>query len=141
MKHASLWIVGLLAAYPLTNTTAQVSEPSRITALRISESIRVDGDLTEAAWAQAQRITNFTQRELTEGDPVSERTEVSILYDEHSLYIGFWGYDRNPESLVARLMERDDVGVSLTHDDTALLDRGRLGLVQPVEHTRFRVDV
>jgi len=107
MRHSPFWIAILFGSFPFTNTAAQVSEPSRIQALPISESIRVDGVLTEPAWEQAKRITNFTQRELTEGEPVSERTEVAILYDERSLYVGFWGFDRNPEALVARKMERD----------------------------------
>ena len=79
MRHAPVWIAGLLAAFSFANASAQVSEPRRIQALRISESIRVDGVLTEPVWEQAQRITNFTQRELTEGEPVTERTEVAIL--------------------------------------------------------------
>ena len=107
MRHAPVWIAGLLAAFSFANASAQVSEPSRIQALRISESIRVDGVLTEPVWEQAQRITNFTQRELTEGEPVTERTEVAILYDESSLYVGFWGFDREPEALIARKMKRD----------------------------------
>ncbi len=86
---------------------AQVSEPDSLQAHRITESIRVDGMLTEPAWARAQHITNFMQRELNLGQPVTERTEVAILYDDHSLYVGFWGYDRDPGALVAKKMERD----------------------------------
>jgi hypothetical protein len=107
MKHVPVWIAALLSAFSFANVSAQISEPSRIQALRMSEPIRVDGVLTEPVWEQAQRITNFTQRELTEGEPVTERTEVAILYDERSLYVGFWGFDRNPEELIARRMERD----------------------------------
>jgi len=86
---------------------AQVSEPNVIHAYPITEMIRTDGVLNEPAWDQAKHINNFTQRELNEGEPVTERTEVAILYDKRSLYIGFWGYDRDPKGLIARKMERD----------------------------------
>ncbi len=102
------WVLAAVgASFVSAPVVAQVSEPSEIHAYRITESIRIDGDLNEPAWEQATHIHNFTQRELSEGDPVTERTEVAILYDERNLYIGFWGYDRNPKGIIARKMQRD----------------------------------
>ena len=60
----------------------------------------VDGRLDEGVWARAQPVTDFFQRELVEGDPVSERTEVRIVADEEALYIGAWLYDRTPDQVV-----------------------------------------
>lgn len=68
---------------------AQHSEPSAVTALEVTETIRIDGRLEEAVWSHAQHVTNFTQRELDFGAPASERTEVAILFDRAALYIGF----------------------------------------------------
>lgn len=85
----------------------QRSEPSVIPALKVTESIRIDGRLDEQAWERAVRISNFTQRELDYGAPVSERTEVAMLFDEGALYVGFWGWDREPESILANQMARD----------------------------------
>lgn len=95
-----------MAGWP-TATNAQLSESTRLRAYRIDQSISVDGALTEAAWAEADRISNFTQREPDVGAPASERTEIAILQDSRALYIGFWGYDSDPEGIVARRMERD----------------------------------
>jgi len=67
----------------------------------------MDGWLSEEAWSQAQHISNFTQRELNFGEPVSERTEVAILFDHEALYVGFWGFDREPGRILANEMARD----------------------------------
>ncbi len=88
-------------------SNAQVSQPNKIVALQIQGSIHVDGRLTEPEWRQAQHISNFTQRELEEGQPATERTEVAILYNQKNLYIGVWCYDHEPDKLIAKEMKRD----------------------------------
>ncbi|HGY55177.1 MAG TPA: hypothetical protein ENK44_05740 [Caldithrix abyssi] len=87
--------------------SAQVSQPNQITALRIESKIEIDGNLDEPQWNKAIKISNFTQRELEEGKPVTEDTRVAILYDDRNLYIGVWCYDSNPDGIIARKMKRD----------------------------------
>ena len=41
----------------------------------------IDGRLTDPAWLEATPVTGFVQRELHEGAPVTERTEVRIVTD------------------------------------------------------------
>ena len=72
-----------------------------------SVSLIVDGSLSEPEWRQAVHISNFTQRELNEGQPATERTEVAVLYDQENLYIGVWCFDSAPDALIARNMKRD----------------------------------
>ena len=55
----------------------------------------------------AKKISNFTQRELNEGEPVTEKTEVAIVYSKNELHIGIWCYDNEPEKIVAKEMSRD----------------------------------
>ena len=86
---------------------AQVSLPNQIQAHKIHQPIHLDGNLSEPIWQGAPHISNFTQRELNEGRPASEATEVAILYNEKNLYIGVWCYDRNPAKIVAQKMKRD----------------------------------
>jgi hypothetical protein len=74
-------------------------------ALRVTEPIRIDGRLDEAAWAAATPVTTFTQVTPDEGQPASERTEVRILFDADALYIGARMYDRSP--VTTRLGRRD----------------------------------
>ncbi len=66
-----------------------------------------DGILNEAEWQTAQRISDFTQRELDLGEPITEKTEVAILIDDEFMYIGVWCYDREPEKIIAKEMRRD----------------------------------
>jgi len=65
-------------------------------------------------WASAPVLTDFVQRELHEGQPVSERTEVRILSDGDALYVGAWLFDRQPGGIVPGEKIRD---VSLDNSD------------------------
>jgi len=86
---------------------AQRSQPDTLHAVFTHDPITVDGILNEPAWQTAPKIHNFTQRELEEGAPPTERTEVAVLYDPENLYIGVWCYDSHPELLIANKMNRD----------------------------------
>lgn len=80
---------------------------NRLQATYTAEAPTIDGKLDEAAWQNAPRVTNFTQRELTLGAPVSERTEVAVMYDDQKLYVAVWCYDSAPDKLIARELRRD----------------------------------
>jgi hypothetical protein len=67
----------------------------------------IDGRLTEPAWLEAPPVTGFIQRELHEGAPVTERTEVRIITDGQALYVGAWLYDTDPAGIVAGERVRD----------------------------------
>ena len=85
------------------------SEAPVVRAVRASSSIRIDGMPDEAAWAAATPMTNFTQIDPFEGEPVSQPTEVRFLYDDAALYIGGRFYDSGP--IMTRFARRD-AGVS-----------------------------
>ncbi len=88
-------------------TFSQVSEPSTLSATLIDQTINFDGILDEEAWFIADKISNFTQRELNFGEASTERTEVAILYDDNFLYVGVWCYDSDPQKIIAKEMNRD----------------------------------
>jgi hypothetical protein len=67
----------------------------------------IDGRLTDPAWVEATPVTGFVQRELHEGAPVTERTEVRIITDSQALYVGAWLYDRDPAGIVPGEQVRD----------------------------------
>jgi hypothetical protein len=67
----------------------------------------IDGRLTDAAWLEAAPVTRFVQRELHEGAPVTERTEVRIITDGQALYVGAWLYDSDPAGIVSGAQLRD----------------------------------
>ena len=67
----------------------------------------IDGRLTDPAWRDATPIRGFVQRELHEGAPVTERTEVRIITDGQALYVGAWLYDSDPAGIVPGEQVRD----------------------------------
>jgi len=101
---ALLTLIFLIVFHP---GFSQDSPPSNIEAAIADEQIKLDGDLSEPAWQRAKKISNFTQRELNEGEPVTEKTEVAIVYSKNEMHIGIWCYDREPEKLVSKEMSRD----------------------------------
>jgi hypothetical protein len=94
----------IAAASPLP---AQHSLPDTIRALRCQALIRLDGVLDEPDWAEVPRVSNFTQRELAEGQPATEKTEVAVLFTKTDLFIGVWCFDSEPDKIVAQKMKWD----------------------------------
>jgi len=81
----------------------------RITqAFPLEGDITLDGLLEESAWQQCVPITDFLQQQPDEGDPVSEKTEICILYSAQVLYVGVMCFDREPDKIVARKMRREE---------------------------------
>ncbi len=111
-----LYEIFLIVLFTLvsTNTNGQyvdtnlVSLPSEsIKASPLKSSFVFDGKLDEPEWQTAQKISDFTQRELDLGQPITEKTEVAILIDDEFMYIGVWCYDRDPSKIIAKEMRRD----------------------------------
>ena len=99
-------ILILLAAF-LSTVQAQHSRPDTLQAVFTQSEIHIDGQLSEMEWQNALKISNFTQRELIEGQPASEKTLAAVLYDHKNLYIAIWCYDSRPDLITARKMQRD----------------------------------
>ncbi|HJQ19668.1 MAG TPA: DUF5916 domain-containing protein [Gemmatimonadaceae bacterium] len=96
-------------------SAAGASTAARVAVAAIARSKPViDGRLDDAVWLDAPLLSGFVQRELHEGEPVSERTEVRVISDGEALYIGAWMYDRTPAGIVPGEKIRD---VSLDNSD------------------------
>src|SRR6266513_2388842 len=67
----------------------------------------IDGRLNDPAWRDVPPITGFIQRELHEGTPITERTEVRIVTDGQALYVGAWLYDSDGAGIVRGERVRD----------------------------------
>ena len=113
-----------LDARSLTAQSADREQARVITACVAVSPITLDGFLEEPAWKEAQPATDFIQRELAEGEPATEKTEVRILYDSENLYIGIMCYDSEPGKILHNEMERD---AELDSDDnfTVVIDTFR----------------
>ncbi|NOT62114.1 MAG: carbohydrate binding family 9 domain-containing protein [Acidobacteria bacterium] len=81
---------------------------------RMTGKVALDGVLDEPNWTQAPALSEILQREPKQEVRASERTEVKLLADQATLYIGVRCYDSAPEKVVGTQMRRD---ASLEADD------------------------
>ena len=89
---------------------------------RISDNIRVDGVFDEPAWQSTEPIREFLQIKPNEGAPMTQPSEVRILYNEKNLYFGFTFFDAEMEKLVANVMRRDSLGLQSNDYGFVILD-------------------
>src|SRR3989475_13207975 len=92
-------MIALLAVLALQTPT--------VTAVRVDRAPQLDGRLDDAAWSQATPVRDLLQSVPDEGRPVSESTEVRIVYDADALYVGARLFDAEPGKIVRRLARRD----------------------------------
>lgn len=92
-----------LAQAPAAPSSTHVAAASRV-----AEAPTLDGDvLGDPAWAKAVAVSGFLQEQPDEGQPVSERTEVRVIFTKDTLYIGAVMYDREPGSIIVSDARRD----------------------------------
>ncbi len=103
----------LITLFLMLTSFAYAELPDSITApkidvraVRLSESVTIDGNLTESIWQNNFGVSTFTQREPVEGGQPSQKTIVRVAYDDAALYVGARMYD-TPDSITARLGRKD----------------------------------
>ena len=85
--------------------------------LAAGDTIKLDGQLSEPAWAAAEVATDFLQQVPDEGKPATQKTEVRLLYDDKNLYIGF------------HCWQTDKIVVTDLHRDFSVLDNDIVEIV------------
>jgi len=88
------------------------------TAYRVSEPLPVNGRLDHPAWQAAPKSPRFV--DMASGEPATFATQVSVLWDEENLYVGFWVEEPYP---TAHLTERDSI-IFQEHDVEVFIDGG-----------------
>lgn len=86
----------------------------QLQAKRLTSSIKIDGNLDEDAWKQATPATNFVEWRPNYGaiETHETRTEVYLLYDNTSIYIGGYCHELSKDSISTELVGRDAIGVN-----------------------------
>ena len=108
----------MLAIVLAVAAAAQAAAEPSLAAVRTRETLRIDGRLDDPAWSLAPAASGFRQREPREGEAASEATEVRVLYDDRSLYVAVHAFDREPDKVIARVLQRDRV-IEAGFDDHA----------------------
>jgi uncharacterized protein DUF5916 len=107
-------IVAMLSiAAPAPGQVQQDNGRKQARAVRIGAgAVNVDGQLDDPAWRSAPPVTDFVQREPTEGAPPTDRMEVRFVYDDDALYVGARMYSNAP---IQAPMGRRDNGDQAEH--------------------------
>ena len=134
-----LFFVAFVASSTLAH--AQSAERKIASAIRVANgSIRVDGRLDDEIWQKATPITDFIQKEPTEGAAPTDPMEVRLAYDDDALYVGARMFSRDGR-IQAPLGRRDNTDQAehiLVAFDT-FLDR-RTAVVFGVTAAGVRID-
>jgi hypothetical protein len=77
-----------------------------------ADAVRLDGRLDEAVWRDTPPLTDFVQKEPTEGAPPSDRMEVWIVYDDQALYVAGRMATQGRASIQSPIGRRDNVAQS-----------------------------
>ena len=85
----------------------QPIDGKRTAATRTNTPPVLDGRIDEAAWELADVVSDFVQKDPVNGAAPTKRTEVRVLYDDDTLYIGWINFDDEPNKIVANDMRRD----------------------------------
>jgi len=94
------------------DSTSRTPENALHAFLPISEDMRIDGVLDEAAWASARVFSGFVQQTPVEGAAVEHETEVRVLFGDGAMWVAARMWDTEPDRIVARMDRRDDRGNS-----------------------------
>ncbi len=101
---AVLALYGFSAGASAKNPKAQAElVVPKVEAVKIEKGPKIDGSLDDLVWQQAAVVDGFKQTNPNEGDAVSEKTEVKVLYDEHNIYFGFENFDSEPSKISGEL--------------------------------------
>ena len=120
-EEAGAPAVGIAAAAGILTGRPTVRPP------RAMERPRIDGQLDDAVWRSAVRITEFVQQSPVEGAAATENTDVYIAYDSQNIYFGIHAHYADPGLMRANRLDRDqafrDDSVSVYFD--TFLDQQR----------------
>ncbi len=100
-----LWVAPDSIAKDINYETARLEKQLR--AVKITDKITIDGRLDESVWADAPKATEFIQREPNEGESISERTEVRVLYDSDNIYFGVTAMDSQAGRVIISELKKD----------------------------------
>ncbi len=96
------------------------AQNSDISAVRISRSPVIDGNLNDEAWRLAIPFSGLKMVEPYPGNAPTEKTEIRVIYDSNNLYLGITCFDSEPGKIASNSMEHDG-GEERTDDKVSIL--------------------
>lgn len=93
---------------------AQAPAPRELQAKRTTNTVKIDGFLTDSAWKDAAMMTDlieFRPKMGAKEDHVN-RTETYLMYSDEGIYFGGYCYERTKDSIASELVGRDGFGTN-----------------------------
>ncbi len=107
MKTVTVFLLFSATILSVASSKTKPTSTLQVQALRLNETITVDGILAEAVWQNGSGISQFKQRDPNENAEPTEKTVVHVAYDDAALYVAARMFDSAPDSIIARLGRRD----------------------------------
>lgn len=104
----------LAGGAPVFGQEASLAE-KRFKINKLESEPTIDGDIDEAEWAGAAKVSDLHEVQPLEFTDPSERTVWYVGYDSKALYVAARAFDSNPDAIVARTLRQ---GGSLNSDDS-----------------------
>jgi hypothetical protein len=102
----------ILSAFVLGIFLTSSGLAAEVRAVRVDQGPKIDGHLSDPVWQSAILFAEFRMVEPQPNSDPTEKTELRVLYDEGSLYIGLLCLDGEPRRIAANTMAHDDTGGS-----------------------------
>src|SRR6056297_1804605 len=111
---SGLSVFVLLTSFSASLTLAQTVNSGRagevdVAIPRIEAEVTVDGVLDEAVWAQAARLTDFSQYQPVDGRPASDPTDVLVWYAPDAIHFGIRATEVHGDVVRATRANRDNI--------------------------------
>ncbi len=83
------------------------AQTKSISITKITEEIKIDGELNEAIWQKAEKASDFWQNFPFDTSLAISKTEVMLAYDDNNIYISAICYDSIKKDYVITSLKRD----------------------------------
>ena len=100
--------LALVWAWALPLISEEPPPPSLVLP-RLTQPIRIDGDLSDPGWSEAAKIETFYETNVGDNVPPPVRTVAWVGYDDRFFYVAIRCDDPNPKKIRAPFVDRDYV--------------------------------
>jgi Carbohydrate-binding family 9 len=103
MSHRLAIALTMFSSLCFPHRTAVARQPPTYEVARVTSQLKIDGELSESAWAEITPITDFVNNR--DGSRSTISTEARLLYDDKFVYFAFRAIDKN---IWATMKRRDE---------------------------------
>lgn len=96
----------------------------------IENAPRIDGELNDSAWLNANNASDFVMFEPGSGtkEPKNQKSIIKVAYDDNAIYVGAYLFDDDPKSIPMQFSSRDNFaqadyfGISINPNNDGIND-------------------